>query len=332
MERETHQSFHLVPPLTSACTRIDMQKVQFTVGHDFEYVGVTADEDTIDRRSFLQDFFHPERIFSGIPADMCHKNGYSVTFEVQVEREKRSDACVVYIAIHPPEWLEVLKFAHEIHTSEVAGMPHFVTFGKMPENSCIQFAVCIGEQAYPGHLCGTVLCQVITFASKMSVQTRHLYPVLCLLLLTAACQRKPSCKYKPAPVFEAGLPHVLSYQYQQDGSRSLETLELDRGILLEITQEVCADTRQEFRFTVPGNFASMPDSLWLREASRQFVYLSSFSEKQSALQAWGDVIEQMRGDMKLGEDREVEPGVFVRVDKVVSPEQGILMVVLSQKG
>lgn len=166
----------------------------------------------------------------------------------------------------------------------------------------------------------------------MSVHTRHLFLALCLLALASACQRKQSCKYKPAPVFEAGLPHILSYQYQQDGSRSLETMELDRGILLEITQDVCADTRQEFRFTVPGNFTSMPDSLWLREASRQFVFLSSFSEKQSALQAWGDVIEQMRSDMKLGEDREVEPGVFVRVDKVVSPEQGVLMVVLSQKG
>jgi hypothetical protein len=40
----------------------------------------------------------------------------------------------------------------------------------------------------------------------------------------------------------------------------------------------------------------------------------------------------MRGDMKLGEDREVAPGVFVRVDRVISPEQGVLLVVLSQKG
>lgn len=166
----------------------------------------------------------------------------------------------------------------------------------------------------------------------MRVETRFVHSMVLLLALASACQRKPSCKYKPAPVFEEGLPHILSYQYQQDGSRSLETVELDRGILLEITQDVCSDTRQEFRFIVPGNFATMPDSLWLREASRQFVFLSSFSEKQSALQAWGDVIEQMRGDIKLGEDREVAPGVFVRVDRVISPEQGVLLVVLSQKG
>ena len=79
---------------------------------------------------------------------------------------------------------------------------------------------------------------------------------------------------------------------QFSGIGSFSATVIARNILSN--QEVCADTRQEFRFTVPGNFASMPDSLWLREASRQFVYLSSFSEKQSALQAWGDVIEQMR--------------------------------------
>jgi hypothetical protein len=263
---------------------------------------------------------------------VCHEDRHSVTFKAQIERKLCSYPGIVNIAVHPPEWLEVLKSGYQLQTAKVAGMPDFVTFSEVPEDSFIKFTVCIGEQAYSGHGSGTILRQVFTFASKMRVQFRFLCSIALLMTLSAACQRKPSCKYKPAPVFEKGLPHILSYQYQQDGSRSLETLELDRGILLELTQDVCTDTRQEFRFTVPGNFASMPDSLWFKEASRQFVFLSSFSEKQSALQAWGDVIEQLRGDMKLGEDREVEPGVFVRVDKVVSPEQGVLMVVLSQKG
>ncbi len=35
--------------------------------------------------------------------------------------------------------------------------------------------------------------------------------------------------------------------------------------------------------------------------------------------------------MKLGEDREVEKDVFVRVDRIVSPEQSTLMVVFSQQ-
>jgi hypothetical protein len=106
---------------------------------------------------------------------------------------------------------------------------------------------------------------------------------------------------------------------------------LDRGILLEVGQEVCGDTKQEFRFTVKGDYSTQPDSFWLKEASRQFVFLSSFSPKQAALKDWGDIIELRRGDMRIGQAREVQPGVFVRVDRVVNPEEATLSVVFSQK-
>ena len=106
---------------------------------------------------------------------------------------------------------------------------------------------------------------------------------------------------------------------------------LDTNVLLEISQDVCTETRQEYRFKVQGNFSQFPDSLWLKEATRQLVFLSSFSPKQAPLKIWADVIENRRSEMKLGEDREVEPGVFVRVDRVVSPEESTLMLVFSQK-
>lgn len=155
--------------------------------------------------------------------------------------------------------------------------------------------------------------------------------LIALILLATSCDNKKNCKYKPSPIFEAGLPHVVRYNYEQQGSQSLESLELDTNVLLEISQDVCENTQQEYRFTVPGNFSKFADSLWLKEASRQLVFLSTFSPKQSALKAWADVIEMRRAQMRLGEDREVEPGVFVRVDRIVSPEQSTLVLVFSQK-
>ena len=149
--------------------------------------------------------------------------------------------------------------------------------------------------------------------------------------LLVCCQTKPTCKYKPAPVFEAGLPHVLQYNFEIQGQQSLESLMLDTNVLLEISQDVCTETRQEYRFKVQGDYSQYPDSLWLKEATRQLVFLSSFSAKQAPLKAWADIIEMRRGEMKLGEDREVEPGVFVRVDRVVSPDQSTLLLVFSQK-
>jgi hypothetical protein len=145
-----------------------------------------------------------------------------------------------------------------------------------------------------------------------------------------ACDSKKTCKYKPTPVFEKGLPHILDYNFETEGSQSLESLMLDRGILLEISQEVCDQTRQEFRFNVTGDFTAQPDSFWMKEATRQLVFLSSFSEKQAPLKAWADIIEERRAEMHLGEDREVQPGIFLRIDRVTNPQQATLVLVFSQ--
>ncbi len=161
-------------------------------------------------------------------------------------------------------------------------------------------------------------------------KTRNIL-VCCTFLLFSACQNQPTCKYKPEPIFAKDLPHVVQYNFEKEGSQSLESLMLDRGVLLEVSQEVCGETKQEYRFTVKGDYNAQPDSFWMKEASRQFVFLSSFSLKQGPLKDWGDIIELRRQEMRLGQDREVQPGVFVRIDRVLSPEEATLSVVFSQK-
>jgi hypothetical protein len=151
-----------------------------------------------------------------------------------------------------------------------------------------------------------------------------------LSLVACNSSSETKCKYKPEPIFEAGLPHIVQYNFEKQGNQSLESLLLDSQIMLEISQEVCNETRQEFRFTVQGDFSRFPDSLWMKEAVQQLVYLSSFSPKQAPLKAWADVLEAQRGGMRLGEDAEVQPGVKIRVDRIVSPEKSTLLLVLSQ--
>jgi hypothetical protein len=160
--------------------------------------------------------------------------------------------------------------------------------------------------------------------------------VVCLCFLMGAlvfwqCENEKTCKFKPAPVFEKGLPHILEYNFETQGAQSLESVMLDRGILLEISQDVCDKTRQEYRFNVGGDFTAQPDSFWLKEATRQLVFLSSFSEKQAPLKAWADIIEERRAEMRLGEDREVQPGIFLRVDRVVNPQQATLILIMAQQ-
>ncbi|MEO6760286.1 MAG: hypothetical protein ABIO24_12585 [Saprospiraceae bacterium] len=151
------------------------------------------------------------------------------------------------------------------------------------------------------------------------------------VLLLLGCQTDHRCKYKPEPVFAAGLPHISAYNYEVQGSQSLESVLLDDKVLLEINQDVCDHTRQEFRITVPGDRRQIPDSLWLKEAARQMVVLSALSPKQSPLKAWGDIIEERRPEMKLGEDYPVQSGITIRVDRILSPEQSVLLIVLGQE-
>ena len=155
--------------------------------------------------------------------------------------------------------------------------------------------------------------------------------LLVSLFVFGACQNEKTCKYKPSPVFEKGLPHIMEYNFEVQGTQSLESLLLDRGVLLEISQEVCDQTRQEYHFNVEGDYTAQPDSFWFKEATRELVFLSSFSEKQAPLKAWADLIEQRRSDMHLGEDREVQPGIFLRVDRVTNPQKATLMLIFSQK-
>ena len=153
----------------------------------------------------------------------------------------------------------------------------------------------------------------------------------CLPLLLLACKIDKRCKYKPEPMFAAGLPHITAYNFEVQGAQSMESIMLDGKLLLEISQEVCDHTRQEFRFTVPGDRHAYADSLWLKEAARQMVVLSAISPRQAALKTWGDVIERSRPEMKLGQDFPVQAGITVRVDRILSPEQSVLLVVLAQE-
>lgn len=155
---------------------------------------------------------------------------------------------------------------------------------------------------------------------------------LSLLSCLLACNGNKICKYKPAPIFDKNLPHLQEYEYEVQGQQSREAFMTDRGVFVEVFQEVCETSRQEYRFTAPGEgFLQMPDSVWLKEVSREFVFLSSFSPQQAPLKNWADLIEDSRPNLHMGEELEINPGIFVKVNKVAAPDKGMLVVELFQK-
>jgi hypothetical protein len=109
---------------------------------------------------------------------------------------------------------------------------------------------------------------------------------------------------------------------------------LSTGIILEVFQDVCNTTRQEYRFTVPASgdqYAQRPDSMWMKEASRQLFFLSTLSPKQAPLRNWADALETARPDMKLAEPFVIDAGISITVDRVLSAEHSTLLVIFSQE-
>jgi hypothetical protein len=152
-----------------------------------------------------------------------------------------------------------------------------------------------------------------------------------LVLGMASCKDNSKCRYKPAPIFAPDLPYVVQYNYEVQGQQSLESVMLENQVLLEVYQDVCNSSRQEYRFTVAGDRSSYADSLWMKEATRQLVLLSTMSEKQLPLKAWADVIEQNRRNMNLGVPLEIDQGISVQIDRILSPEKSTLVLVFSQQ-
>jgi hypothetical protein len=132
-------------------------------------------------------------------------------------------------------------------------------------------------------------------------------------------------------MFSPDLKHVSQHLFEKKDGESLESIIFDSGVALEVEQTGCDEIRQEFRFTALGNRQNAPDSTWAKEAVRQLVFLSSLGPKQKPLKMWADALEQVRPELKLGEAFTLETGISVRVDKIVSPEQSVILLVLSQK-
>jgi hypothetical protein len=151
---------------------------------------------------------------------------------------------------------------------------------------------------------------------------------ICLLI---ACDGEQKCKYKPEPIFSKDLKGVLQYNFETYGSQSLESVFFENNILLELHQDVCNQSAQEYKFTVKGDYSAYPDSLWIREAVRQLTYLSTLSPKQAALKEWAGILEVNRKRMKLAESTKISSGVYAKVDRILSPEQSILILNLESK-
>ena len=156
--------------------------------------------------------------------------------------------------------------------------------------------------------------------------------VLLISIVWSACEEAKSCQHgDPTPMFSNELEGVVHHDFQKKNQQSVEMVSFDSGVDLEVLQEGCENLKQEFRFTVKGNRENVPDSLWMKEASRQFAYIATLSAKLMPMKQWGDAIEQVRGQMKLGEPAALSENIHLTIDRINGRGESTLLVVLESK-
>ena len=149
---------------------------------------------------------------------------------------------------------------------------------------------------------------VLTFTSQtcLSVNMRFYIPILCIALVACTNTTKTCPLGTPQAIFEPNLPGITQHHFEVKGQESLEEVMLDRGVYLKLYQTGCESLRQEFQFQVPGNYSTFPDSMWMKEAVRQFYHLGNLSPKTAGLKQWASAIEAVRPTMRLAEPKQLD--------------------------
>ncbi len=137
------------------------------------------------------------------------------------------------------------------------------------------------------------------------------------------------CKYgAPTPVFSKEIKSVTGHSFEAKGQESTEVATFENGMQLQLKQSGCNDIKQEFQFTIERPSEGQPN--WFLLVSEQFIYLSSLSEQTVSMGMWASVISSNASLFKFGLPIEVEKGFFVKIDKIDSGNNAILLVELSE--
>ena len=156
---------------------------------------------------------------------------------------------------------------------------------------------------------------------------------LFLFILFTACKTdNGKCKYgDPVAIFSDTMQVVKKHHFEIKDKTGIEYVALKTGLLLEIEQSGCNTINQQFTFELPGDFSKMDDAFWKTLAAKNFILLSNASLKLQPFSAWADAINKVKDTLKLAESMEVERGIHIRIDKILSPDRAMLVVQLSQE-
>ncbi len=140
-----------------------------------------------------------------------------------------------------------------------------------------------------------------------------------------------NCKYgSPKPIFSSTTPLISSHEFNLGSHTAIETVFFDADIQLELTQSGCEKPKQEFKFTIPGDSKGYSAAEWIDMALNQLDFLGNLHQPLEPLLFWSGALKLKKEEIKLGQPVPLEQGHYVKIDKVSSNKNGILIIEMSQ--
>jgi hypothetical protein len=139
---ETQNCPDMMPAIVSASAGIHVHETERPVAHDFQDVGVTADEQTgPEPLDFLP---RAPVVIARIPSDVGHVNCDALAIPNEIRGNFGTEFRSVDVPVSAPDRSEGAEPMQNLNRPEVASVPNLVAFGEMPENSVVQKSVCVG--------------------------------------------------------------------------------------------------------------------------------------------------------------------------------------------
>lgn len=130
VESQAYECPHLLPAVITGRSGIDVEQTEFMVGHDLEYVRMSAHHkpDPV----FPHELFNPRSIASGISAYMCHEHTHSLNLKYLGLTATTAHISVIDIA---PDGTNYGHYSFEpadnVNITNVTGMPYLIAVLEM---------------------------------------------------------------------------------------------------------------------------------------------------------------------------------------------------------
>jgi hypothetical protein len=161
---------------------------------------------------------------------------------------------------------------------------------------------------------------------------------LSLWLVSCTNEAENICTYgEPTPILSAETAGVSEYNFTAKDSSGMETALLTDTFLLTknlrftLIQSGCKNIKQEFRFELPSaDYSMQADSFFVERAAEGLRILGekSVSTSQSFIPDFAFVLYTNAAYVPLNQelevDKETAPGVFFKINKIVSTNEATI--------